>query len=147
MSDARRDLIAWYGEMVDAYEAMSPEDRAELEEWDRARGPDGATSEWPRWSEFIREYPAPPARADRESTVDQPLPDGFYVYRLWSKDETLLYVGLTVRPAARLAAHRRRWGHLFEWVTWERHDTAESMIEAEARAIGVEYPALNKAGV
>lgn len=149
MSHEQADLIAWFGELVEAIEHMDSADRADLDAWDRSRAPGVRTSDWPRWTEFIRPCPtgedAEPLPADaRKHEVD---PDGFYVYRLWSQDGRLIYVGCTTRPAARLRAHRRRWGHLFTSVTWERHPDAERMLEAERAAIKDEYPALNKAGV
>lgn len=148
-SAAQCDLIEWYGEMVNVVEHMSPEDRADLDVWERARDSGTRTSEWPRWSEFMRPFPGDDWDTDAPETPMERygLPDGFYVYRLWSRDTRLLYVGVTVRPAARLRTHQRRWGHLIASVTWERHPDAESMLEAERIAICQEYPALNKVGV
>lgn len=73
--------------------------------------------------------------------------DGFYLYRLWSADDRLLYVGVSVKLRARLRTHRRKMADLIDHVTWEEHLDAASMLVAELEAIRSEHPALNKAGV
>lgn len=71
---------------------------------------------------------------------------GFHLYRLWSGNR-LVYVGVSTRLRDRLRVHRRRWGELWDRVTWEQHPDAASMLAAEADAIVNEDPALNRAGI
>lgn len=68
---------------------------------------------------------------------------GFWLYRLWAGDGRLLYVGVTRNPRARLKAHKHKWGAIIESCTWEERTDAGDMLEAEARAISTEHPALN----
>jgi len=80
--------------------------------------------------------------------VPHGVPDGgFHLYRLWSPERRLLYVGVSTRLRARLLVHYKRWGHLIADVTWEEHLDAQTMLDAETRAINDEDPALNKAKV
>lgn len=72
---------------------------------------------------------------------------GFHLYRLWTPDRRLLYVGVSTRLRRRLTAHARKWGALYDHVTWEEHPDAPSMLAAEQTAIRDEHPALNKEGV
>ena len=79
-----------------------------------------------------------------EEPDDRPPKDGFHLYRLWTAEHRLLYVGVSIRLRNRLAVHRRRLGDLWEVATWEEFDTAAAMLAAEVEAIATENPALNK---
>ena len=85
----------------------------------------------------------------REENTPPPQPRapnrGFFLYRLWSDDDRLLYVGVSTRLRNRLATHQRRWGDLIGSVTWEEHPDEVSMLLAERVAVRDEDPALNKA--
>jgi predicted GIY-YIG superfamily endonuclease len=72
---------------------------------------------------------------------------GFHLYRLWTEDRRLLYVGVSTRLRARLRVHRKRWGDLIYDVTWEEYPDATAMLAAETKAINEEHPAMNKAKV
>lgn len=87
------------------------------------------------------------ARPEPEPASPRPPRSGHHLYRLWSDDGRLVYVGVSTRLRARLAVHRRRMGHLWSTATWEEHENAEAMLTAEAEAIMAEDPALNRAGV
>lgn len=77
-----------------------------------------------------------------------PLPaPGFHLYRLWSADGRLLYVGISTNLPARIRVHRARWGDLIDRVTWEEHPDERAMLAAERRAITDEDPAFNKASI
>lgn len=68
---------------------------------------------------------------------------GFWLYRLWSKDDRLLYVGITRHPRARLRSHWWKWHRVLDHSTWEECLDELDMLDREARAIDSEYPALN----
>lgn len=72
---------------------------------------------------------------------------GYHLYRLWTREEQLLYVGVSTVLRDRLATHRRTWAGLWETATWDEHPDAASMMAAEADAIRDECPAMNRAGV
>lgn len=72
---------------------------------------------------------------------------GFYVYRLWTDEDRLLYVGVSTVLRNRLRSHSKRLGELVVRATWEEHPDAESMLRAETIAIRDELPALNIAKV
>lgn len=69
------------------------------------------------------------------------------LYRFWS-DETLLYVGISNGPIARLHSHSKtsRWFEEATHVTFERHETREQVQEAERIAIRDESPKYNIVG-
>lgn len=90
--------------------------------------------------------PLPRVPAFHAGNVDVP-PGGFYLYRLWTEHDRLLYVGVSITLAKRLACHRRTWPDLWVRATWEEHPDARSMLAAEQVAIRTENPALNQAGV
>ena len=73
--------------------------------------------------------------------VDQPT----CVYRFYDKSERLLYVGISMNLAGRIAKHRRsEWWPLacYQEVTWfDGHEAAKS---AEKHAIRDENPIYNK---
>lgn len=72
-------------------------------------------------------------------------PYGF-VYRLWAKDGTLLYIGKTTNPYARPWSHgsQKPWGREIHRVTHEEHVSEEAAIAAEREAIIREKPRYNK---
>ncbi len=81
----------------------------------------------------------------REPKSPPPPTSGFYLYRLWSEEDRLLYVGVSCRLRSRLRTHRRRWGSLIDHATWEEHASEKAMLDAEREAIREEDPALNRA--
>lgn len=51
--DYTRALLAWHGQMVDIGKRLSPEDMADLLNWERLNlGSTTGTGDWPRWQEF-----------------------------------------------------------------------------------------------
>lgn len=53
-------LLAYYEQMVFVFEALSPEEKADLEEFERKRPADKvATSDWPGWEKHIGKRPIP----------------------------------------------------------------------------------------
>lgn len=95
---------------------------------------------WDELDQWRIEHPPPPDPAKAPRT-------GCYLYRLWSDDDRLVYVGVSTRLRARLRAHRRRWPDLWCRASWDEHPDAASMLAAERAAIRDEDPALNHAGV
>ena len=85
--------------------------------------------------------------ARRAAVSPRPPRSGLYLYRLWTEDGRLLYVGVSSRLRARLASHRRRWPDLWTDATWEEHPDEISMLTAEATAIADEDPAMNVRGI
>jgi hypothetical protein len=76
---------------------------------------------------------------------DDPLPaDGFAVYRLYGREDRLLYIGRTTQPQARFKAHVRVWAELL--VRWEMtaYATHDEMCRAEVEEIRRYRPALNR---
>lgn len=67
------------------------------------------------------------------------------VYRLFDAGGVLLYVGVSLNPFARFAAHRseRSWFFDVASVTFEHFDSRVEALEAEARAIRDEGPKYN----
>jgi len=47
----------WFGKMLECVERLSPEERAEFDQWDRQRPEGVATSDWPG---FAKHLPARP---------------------------------------------------------------------------------------
>lgn len=72
---------------------------------------------------------------------------GYYLYRLWSEEDRLLYVGISRRLSARISAHRKKWGDLIARVTWESCEDERDAVTRESAAIHDENPAFNWAGV
>lgn len=100
---------------------------------------------WRAEAAFARMWkrrPAPPEPAD-----DRPPVRGFHLYRLWGADDRLLYVGVSRALRGRLRTHHRTWPGMIHRTTWEEHESAESMLAAETKAIAEELPALNVAKV
>lgn len=73
---------------------------------------------------------------------------GCFLYRLWSDDGRLMYVGVSRCLRRRLAKHRRTWDETV-WLTatWEEQPDVATMMAAELAAIRSEDPVLNSAGV
>lgn len=83
-----------------------------------------------------------------KKAIEQELPpaSGFYLYRLWTPDARLLYVGVSTRLRQRLRSHQRHFGTEMGSATWQEFDDASSMLAAELAAIRDECPAINKIG-
>lgn len=60
MSKHTRNVIAWYELLIKKARELTPEDRKELERWERENLGDGttATSDWPGWAQH--NLPPPP---------------------------------------------------------------------------------------
>lgn len=151
---AQDRVMAWYAVMVNAYQHLSAEDRAAVDEWDDQRPSHLSTSDWPGWARHIDmdtfwpwDWPPgfPPWMPER--STDDPPAVGFHLYRLWCPDGRLLYVGVSTRLRARLRAHQRRWPDLWDHATWEAHPDAAAMLAAEREAISAECPAMNSATI
>lgn len=69
--------------------------------------------------------------------------DPHWLYRLFDENDRLLYVGITRNLEARLSAHERRFGDLFDHYTAEEYLDRKSVLNAETQAIHSEFPAFN----
>jgi len=71
------------------------------------------------------------------------------LYRLYSSDGTLLYVGVANDPIRRMKEHRanRDWFGEVAGIRFETHATRREAEDAEAEAIRAEHPRHNIAGV
>jgi predicted HicB family RNase H-like nuclease len=71
----------------------------------------------------------------------------WYVYRLWSSDDELLYIGCSIRPLIRLTQHAREkaWWSEVSSMTAERYGSVEEARQCELRAIATEAPRHNVA--
>lgn len=70
------------------------------------------------------------------------------VYRAWSEDGTLLYIGSTINPVQRIRAHAtgtRWWGEVVR-LTFEEYDTEAEVRKAESTAIWNEPSIYNRGG-
>ena len=69
----------------------------------------------------------------------------FALYRFFAEDGSLLYVGLTVNPGARLRKHKaeKPWWSTIASITIEQHTSLEELRKAERDAIRTEKPAHN----
>jgi len=73
--------------------------------------------------------------------------DGCLLYRMYDREERLVYVGITQSPDSRLYQHRRR-----PWYPWVAridgcsYPSREAAREAELKAIRTEHPAVNIEG-
>jgi predicted GIY-YIG superfamily endonuclease len=67
------------------------------------------------------------------------------VYRLFDSDWTLLYVGISVRPAKRMSEHSRskEWWPLVEHFLFTECDTRRDALELEEGMIRNEQPIFN----
>lgn len=67
------------------------------------------------------------------------------LYRHFGKEETLLYVGVSLSAVHRLAQHMRtaNWERLIEHITVERFPSRAAALEAEIKAIRTEAPLFN----
>lgn len=69
------------------------------------------------------------------------------LYRHWSHDGQLLYVGVSLSAAARLSQHRDKpWFDQIAEVTVQTHPSREEAVRAEAEAIRDERPVYNIVG-
>lgn len=92
--------------------------------------------EWEAWLEAIEE--------DKRAGMKVPAKRGFWTYRFFDEHGRLLYVGSTVNPRGRAAAHRR--GDYWQFVArmqWDEHVDTATMLRAEREAILDEHPTLN----
>ena len=83
----------------------------------------------------------------KKQEYPSPVPGHFWLYRLWTTDERLLYVGITRNLEARMRRHRERFGSAFSRVTHEVYGSHAEVLEAERVAIANEHPAFNLEGV
>jgi hypothetical protein len=68
-----------------------------------------------------------------------------FLYRVWAKDGSLLYIGKAINPVARPAMHRRApWGQEIDRWTFAAYPTEEETLAAEREAIIREKPKYNK---
>lgn len=69
------------------------------------------------------------------------------LYRMYSADGELLYIGQSVNPAQRVCGHRtgNNWITRVATMTLEWYPTREAAKQAEAEAIKAECPLLNVA--
>jgi hypothetical protein len=67
------------------------------------------------------------------------------LYRCYGPDEALLYVGITLDPAARLTTHNREkaWWSEVATIELEHFDSREAVEKAECVAIAQERPKYN----
>jgi predicted GIY-YIG superfamily endonuclease len=66
------------------------------------------------------------------------------LYRFYSADDTLLYVGLTINPGRRMEKHRgREWWRDVARITLEQHPDLDTLRRAERLAIETERPLHN----
>jgi hypothetical protein len=67
------------------------------------------------------------------------------VYRHWSADNRLLYVGISLTALLRMARHAgdSRWFDQVAKITIERYDTRAEALAVEKRAIGMHKPPFN----
>jgi hypothetical protein len=76
-------------------------------------------------------------------------PHGFYVYFLWARDDSLLYVGMSTNILLRLGQHlsnpERRYR--IARITTTRHRDEAEMRRVETRAIWNLHPPWNVQGV
>lgn len=68
------------------------------------------------------------------------------VYRAFSKDGTLLYIGCSIRPTGRIEDHRHtsKWHDMTATITLEWFETKAEALAAERNAVMTERPAFNK---
>lgn len=92
----------------------------------------------------LREYER--ALHEAEQTlrpIPAPIPGTVWLYRLFSADSRLLYIGVTVNIPARISKHRRTYGELLSHWTVEGFQNREEALRAERVAIAAEAPAFN----
>ncbi|CPT90795.1 Putative resolvase [Mycobacteroides abscessus] len=70
------------------------------------------------------------------------------LYRMWSEQGELLYVGVTCNPGGRLNSHARqkRWWREVASTTMEQFPSRSALLEAELDAIRTENPKYNIVG-
>src|SRR4051794_18038079 len=70
------------------------------------------------------------------------------LYRIFTADDRLLYVGISTGPAARIKQHEndKPWWIEARRITIEPFDTAEEAAQAERHAIATEKPVHNISG-
>src|SRR5688500_16967169 len=67
------------------------------------------------------------------------------LYRFYSSEGQLLYVGVTQDPPARFRDHRRQkeWWTMVAGITVETYEGRAAVMSAERRAIKIEHPKYN----
>lgn len=77
--------------------------------------------------------------------IEKPAPKGRWLYRLWSADDQLLYVGITDRGHRREREHARTkaWWPEVHHVTYERVAARAELLYRERVAIERERPRYN----
>ncbi len=69
-----------------------------------------------------------------------------FLYRCFSRNHELLYIGCSISPFLRFnAGHRARkpWWHKVCMITLERYSNKSAALKAERLAIGIEFPKYN----
>lgn len=54
----QRQTLQWYVKMMACLDALSPEERAGFDKWDRERTADQTTSDWPGFEKYIGKRPS-----------------------------------------------------------------------------------------
>lgn len=69
------------------------------------------------------------------------------LYRFYSEDNTLLYIGITINPGRRFVEHQaaKPWWHTIARITLEKYPDATTLADAERLAIAVQRPLYNVA--
>jgi hypothetical protein len=77
--------------------------------------------------------------------VDQHTPEEHALYRFFAEDDSLLYIGISIHPFARMGQHRgdKSWWGEVASTTIERHPDRTSVLAAEREAIQRERPRYN----
>jgi hypothetical protein len=93
------------------------------------------------WSAIIDAYPD----ALKHISPEPPCA----LYRHYDKEGTLLYVGISLNPVARLQQHRRgaHWFYDIARIDVEYFATRDDAIQAEAATIVSEHPLHNLVGI
>lgn len=80
-----------------------------------------------------------------QATPTEPVDVPHALYRFWSEDGVLLYVGITQNPGARWKAHSKDkpWWHEVWIVTKENHPSRDAVERAELAAIRYGRPKYN----
>lgn len=90
---------------------------------------------YPRFNKSIR---------DQENAL-QPVPSRTWLYRMYSNNDELLYIGISKSAFARFEQHSHTQSWINQVARWERepHPTREAALSAERAAIIREHPKHN----
>jgi predicted GIY-YIG superfamily endonuclease len=105
----------------------------------------GHSGDWGRRHEQLSQARTDPPPPKLFTFVDLPSRE-WGVYRIYSRDDTLVYVGMTGQPRKRLRSHMRRFGDRFATYTWTPAASAAHAASLESSAIRSESPTDNIAG-